>query len=143
MQDMDILDMNILDDTENNNGIPAMEDDDDTENFHCGDDELLNEEHDFMQEDEAGDPEVRSYATGLSVLSCLSYNTYLTGKFLPIYWPLQMDDMETLDKDEYMTCSSINMVCLLTFHLVCKTLKEEQKTSGGTRLKKNLINNLI
>lgn len=60
MQDMDILDMNILDDTENDNGIPAMEDDEDTENFHCGDDELLNEEHDFMQEDEAGDPEVRN-----------------------------------------------------------------------------------
>lgn len=38
-----------------------------------------------------------------------------------------MDDMETLDKDEYMTCSSINMVCFLTFLLVCKTLKEEQK----------------
>lgn len=38
-----------------------------------------------------------------------------------------MDDMETLDKDEYMTCSSINMVCFLTLLLVCKTLKEEQK----------------
>lgn len=77
--------MNILDDTENDNGIPAMEDDEDTENFHCGDDELLNEEHDFMQEDEAEDPEVRNQATGLSVLSCLVYNTYLTGKLLPIY----------------------------------------------------------
>lgn len=59
MQEMDILEMNILDETENDNGIPA---EDETDNFHCDGDELLNEEHDdgaFEPEDEAGGPEVR------------------------------------------------------------------------------------
>lgn len=58
MQEMDILDMNILDETENDNGLPA---EDDTEDFTCGEDELLNEEHDaFEPDDEAGGPEVRN-----------------------------------------------------------------------------------
>lgn len=58
MQEMDILDMNILDETENDNGIPA---EDDAEDFTCGEDELLNEEDDaFEPEDEDGGPEVRN-----------------------------------------------------------------------------------
>lgn len=58
MEEMDILDMNILDETENDNGLPA---EDDTEDFTCGEDELLNEEHDaFEPDDEAGGPEVRN-----------------------------------------------------------------------------------
>ncbi|XP_034561931.1 scaffold attachment factor B1 isoform X2 [Notolabrus celidotus] len=44
MQEMDILDMNVLDETENDNGIPAEDDEDEAENLD--EDMLLNEEHD-------------------------------------------------------------------------------------------------
>ncbi|XP_026200635.1 scaffold attachment factor B1 isoform X2 [Anabas testudineus] len=81
MQDMDILDMNVLDETENDNGMPAEDDEDDMENFHDEEyeDEMMNEEHDsraLESEDEAKDPE--------------------------------MYDSE-VEKGEYFTCSSINM----------------------------------
>lgn len=63
MQEMDILDMNVLDETENDNGIPAEDyDDDENENFPEEDDAELNEDHDnrdFESEDEARHPEVR------------------------------------------------------------------------------------
>lgn len=66
MQEMDILDMNVLDETENDNGIPAEDDndEDETENFPSDEDLLMNDEHDdgaFEPEDEAGGPEVRKY----------------------------------------------------------------------------------
>ncbi|XP_024134294.1 scaffold attachment factor B1 [Oryzias melastigma] len=47
MQDMDILDMNILDDTENDSGIPTEDHLDDGENFDREFDAGLDEEHDF------------------------------------------------------------------------------------------------
>ncbi|XP_070816504.1 scaffold attachment factor B1 isoform X2 [Chaetodon trifascialis] len=78
MQEMDILDMNILDETENDNGIPAEDYEDAAENFHSDEDALLNEEHDDRaSEDEGRDP--------------------------------AMDESETLERDEYMTCSSIDV----------------------------------
>ncbi|XP_022049985.1 scaffold attachment factor B1 isoform X2 [Acanthochromis polyacanthus] len=57
MQEMDILDMNVLDETENDNGIPAEDDGD----FYTEEDALLNDEHDFRtfeSEDEAKGPEM-------------------------------------------------------------------------------------
>lgn len=60
MQEMDILDMNVLDETEND-GIPAEDDEDEMENYHEDEDEVMNEEHDnraLESEDEAKDPEV-------------------------------------------------------------------------------------
>ncbi|XP_023120602.1 scaffold attachment factor B1 isoform X1 [Amphiprion ocellaris] len=57
MQEMDILDMNVLDETENDNGIPAEDDED----FYTEEDALLNDEHDFRtfeSEDEAKGPEM-------------------------------------------------------------------------------------
>lgn len=63
MQEMDILDMNVLDETENDNGGPAEDDEDETENFHSDEDAVMNEEHDsraFESEDEARGPEVRN-----------------------------------------------------------------------------------
>lgn len=60
MQEMDILDMNILDETENDNGIPA---EDETENFHSDEDAEINEERDrkaLESGDEAKGPEVRN-----------------------------------------------------------------------------------
>lgn len=80
MQEMDILDMNVLDETENDNGIPAEDFEDEVDNFHSEEEAMINEEHDdraLESEDESRGPE--------------------------------MDDTEMLDKDEYMTCSSINM----------------------------------
>lgn len=60
IQDMDILDMNILDDTEN--GIPA-EDEDDLQNYNSDVEALLNEDGgDFEPQDESGDPEARKQA---------------------------------------------------------------------------------
>lgn len=72
MQEMDILDMNILDETENDNAVPEVDNDEDADYFHCNDDEMLNDEHDFMAEDEAEaeDPEVRNY-TLKPLLICL------------------------------------------------------------------------
>uniref|UniRef100_A0A7N8YFC0 Scaffold attachment factor B n=1 Tax=Mastacembelus armatus TaxID=205130 RepID=A0A7N8YFC0_9TELE len=54
MQEMDILEMNVLDDTENDNGIPAEDDEEDTENFLEEEDAMLNDEPDaaFESEDE-------------------------------------------------------------------------------------------
>uniref|UniRef100_A0A8C2ZI99 Scaffold attachment factor B n=1 Tax=Cyclopterus lumpus TaxID=8103 RepID=A0A8C2ZI99_CYCLU len=47
MQEMDILDMSVLDETENDNGIPAEDDDEDEAgNCHSDEDALLNEAHD-------------------------------------------------------------------------------------------------
>lgn len=61
MQEMDILDMSILDETENDNGIPAEDDEDKPDNFHSEQDVLLNDDDyaTFDPEDEAGGPEVR------------------------------------------------------------------------------------
>ncbi|CAJ1060488.1 scaffold attachment factor B1 [Xyrichtys novacula] len=75
MQEMDILDMNVLDETENDNGIPAEDEEEEAENLD--EDALLNEEHDnrgFESEDEVKDPEMdepemletRDFMTGLS-----------------------------------------------------------------------------
>lgn len=64
IQDMDILDMNILDDTEN--GIPA-EDEDDLQNYNSDVEALLNEDGgDFEPQDESGDPEARKQTVYLS-----------------------------------------------------------------------------
>ncbi|KAK2835572.1 hypothetical protein Q5P01_016056 [Channa striata] len=59
MQEMNILDMNVLDDTENDNGLPA--DEDEMEHFHDEESALMNEEHDnrtFESEEEAKGPEM-------------------------------------------------------------------------------------
>lgn len=53
---MDILDMNILDDSEN--GIPA-EDEDDMESYQSDVEAFMNEDgDDYQQQDEVDDPEV-------------------------------------------------------------------------------------
>jgi len=70
---MDILDMSVLDETENGNGIPAEDDEDEAGNCHSDEDALLNEAHDddallnedhdnkiLESEDEARGPEVRN-----------------------------------------------------------------------------------
>ena len=63
MQDMDILDMNVLDETENESGIPVEDQLEDSENFDRDDDALLDDEQDFKtfeSEDEGRSPEVRN-----------------------------------------------------------------------------------
>lgn len=52
---MDILDMNVLDETENDNGIPAEDNDDDDEGVNFQTDE----EHGLLSEGEERVPEVR------------------------------------------------------------------------------------
>ncbi|XP_041861771.1 scaffold attachment factor B1 isoform X2 [Melanotaenia boesemani] len=80
MQDMDILDMNVLDDTENDSGIPAEDQMDDVDNFDREDDALLDEEHDFRTF------ELEDEAQGL-----------------------ELDQCETFDKDEDMSYLSSSM----------------------------------
>uniref|UniRef100_A0A3B4U484 Scaffold attachment factor B n=1 Tax=Seriola dumerili TaxID=41447 RepID=A0A3B4U484_SERDU len=95
MQEMDILDMNVLDETDNDNGIPAEDDDEETENLHEEDAEMNEDEHDnrdFESEDEA------------------------------------LDESEMTDKDEYMTCSSVNMEETGT---VENGLKKNDKVAGS------------
>ena len=61
MQEMDILDMSVLDDTENDNGIPAEDDEEETVNLPCDDDALLKDDNEnkiLESEDEAKAPEV-------------------------------------------------------------------------------------
>lgn len=87
MQEMDILDMNVLDETENDNGIPAEDDEEDENvNFPSDEDAVLNEEHEnrtFETEDEARGPEVRNWTRNMSarfdLLSCL------TGHFFNLF----------------------------------------------------------
>ncbi|XP_062279746.1 scaffold attachment factor B1 isoform X1 [Scomber scombrus] len=83
MQEMDILDMNILDETENDNGIPAEDDDnddDEVENFHGEEDAAMKEEHDNRASESEEEAGVP-----------------------------EIKESEIVDKDEYMTSSSINM----------------------------------
>ncbi|XP_072245688.1 scaffold attachment factor B1 [Leuresthes tenuis] len=80
MQDMDILDMNVLDETENDSGIPAEDHMDDEENFGRDEDALLDDEHEFRTFDSEDDARA-----------------------------LELDPCETFDKDEDMTYSSTKM----------------------------------
>ncbi|KAM9848963.1 scaffold attachment factor B1 [Aulostomus maculatus] len=81
MQDMDILDMNVLDETENDNGIPTEEDEEEEmEHLLDEEDPGMDEEHDkrpYESEDETRVPEI--------------------------------DEPATVDKDEDVTCSSFNV----------------------------------
>lgn len=57
---MDILEMNILDEAENDNAVAEVDKEEDSDYFYCNDDEMLNDEHDSVAEDETEDPEVRN-----------------------------------------------------------------------------------
>lgn len=57
---MDILEMNIVDEAENDNTVPEVDKEEDTDYFYCNDDEMLNDERDSVEEDETEDPEVRN-----------------------------------------------------------------------------------
>ncbi|XP_047443254.1 scaffold attachment factor B1 [Mugil cephalus] len=61
MQEMDILDMNVLDETENDNGIPVEHYESDAENFYTEEDAELNDEHEyrtFDSDDDTRGPEM-------------------------------------------------------------------------------------
>uniref|UniRef100_A0A3P9BQJ6 Scaffold attachment factor B n=1 Tax=Maylandia zebra TaxID=106582 RepID=A0A3P9BQJ6_9CICH len=68
MQDMDILDMNILDETDNDNGIPAEDDEYGSENFYREDDSGMNEENDYRALESEEDTRENDKVAG----SCLS-----------------------------------------------------------------------
>ncbi|XP_058494388.1 scaffold attachment factor B1 isoform X2 [Solea solea] len=83
IQDMDILDMNVLDETENDNGIPAEDDEDESDYCHGDIDALLNDEN----ENDNGPAESEDGIGG----------------------PEQTSDSEMIDKEDCMTFSSLNM----------------------------------
>lgn len=61
MQDMDILDMNVLDETENDNGIPAEDNENEMEDFPEDENaEILDQQDNkaLESEDESRDPGV-------------------------------------------------------------------------------------
>uniref|UniRef100_A0A3Q0RD23 Scaffold attachment factor B n=1 Tax=Amphilophus citrinellus TaxID=61819 RepID=A0A3Q0RD23_AMPCI len=68
MQDMDILDMSILDETENDNGIPAEDDEYESENFYREEDTGVNDENDYGALDSEDDTRENDKVAG----SCLS-----------------------------------------------------------------------
>lgn len=117
MQEMDILEMNILDEAENDNTGPEVDKEEDADYFYCNDDEMLNDEHDSVAEDETEDPEVR-YETFLSLHESCATVGLARGNIPPPHWTLQMDDLELLDNDECMPGSSANMVSFFQF-LLC------------------------
>ncbi|XP_037324790.2 scaffold attachment factor B1 [Pungitius pungitius] len=90
MQEMNILDMNVLDETENDNGIPAEDDEEEASNVHSDDDALLNEEPDeevmLSEQHDSGTVESENDARGP-----------------------EMDESEMLDMTEHTTSSSTNM----------------------------------
>lgn len=68
--------MNVLDDTENENGIPADDEEDEFEKFHAEEDAMLDKESDdaaLESEDEAGAAEVRGWFA-LQLLTFLNYS---------------------------------------------------------------------
>lgn len=70
MQDMDILDMNVLDETENESGMPTGDPMDVEGNYDRDDDALLEDENDFTEfgsGQEAQGPEVRLYNYSLNL----------------------------------------------------------------------------
>ncbi|KAF7657984.1 hypothetical protein LDENG_00019760 [Lucifuga dentata] len=79
MHEMDILEMNVLDETENDNGIPAGDDDDEFENLHAEEEAVMDEEHD----DPAPGSEDEARAA-------------------------EMDEFDLVDKAEAMVCPSPN-----------------------------------
>ncbi|XP_071776576.1 scaffold attachment factor B1 isoform X2 [Centroberyx gerrardi] len=85
MQDMDILDMNVLDEAENDNGIPAEEDEDEIQNLDA---EEGNEEEEEAVIDEEQDNEPMESEDESKVE--------------------EMDESELVDKDEDLTCPSPN-----------------------------------
>nr|XP_040039638.1 scaffold attachment factor B1 isoform X2 [Gasterosteus aculeatus aculeatus] len=90
MQEMNILDMNVLDETENDNGIPAEDDEDEASNVHSDEDALLNEEPDedamLKEEPDSRTIESENEARGP-----------------------ETDEPEVLDMTEHVTSSSTNV----------------------------------
>lgn len=85
MQDMDILDMNILDDTENDNGIPAEDEEYESDNFYREEDAGLNDDNEYRaleSEDDTRGPEVSEDTRNQSARSSRGLNVRLTESIL-------------------------------------------------------------
>lgn len=116
MQEMDILDMNVLDETENDNEIPAEHNADDADNFFQDEDAILSEEHDyrtFESECDGGEPEVTNLTWKVS--NKVSYHMFFFLNVI-LFLCIQMDEFEILDKGEDMEGEDIeaptrNVVC--------------------------------
>ncbi|XP_041647678.1 scaffold attachment factor B1 [Cheilinus undulatus] len=94
MQDMDILEMNVLDETENDNGIPAEDEEFEAENLD--EDALLNEERehqDYESEDEARGPEMED--SGMS-----ERDEFMTCSSVKVSQDPGADDEEETENDK-------------------------------------------
>ncbi|XP_068447483.1 scaffold attachment factor B1 [Clinocottus analis] len=97
MQEMDILDMNVLDETENDNGIPAEDHEDEAGNCHSDEDALLNDEDALLNDEHDKDAQLNEQHDNRTLES----EDEARGP--------EMEESEMLDKPEKIPCSSIDM----------------------------------
>ncbi|KAI9520515.1 hypothetical protein NQZ68_017216, partial [Dissostichus eleginoides] len=129
MQEMDILDMSVLDDTENDNGIPAEDDDEEeTENLPCDDDALLKDENEnkiLESEDEAKAPEMEA-SEMLEEKEELLTNSSITMAEDP-----DADDVKEVTENEKVAGSCLSEPLNEDQHQSPETIPEEEQAAAG------------
>ncbi|XP_035508924.1 scaffold attachment factor B1 isoform X1 [Morone saxatilis] len=124
MQEMDILDMNVLDETENDNGIPA---EDDPDNFH--EDAVMNEENDdraLESEDEVRGPE-------MDESEMLDNHEYTASSSIDMAQDPDADDLKEETENDKVAGSCLSEPLNEDHHQSHETSPEEEQaaTAGG------------
>ncbi|XP_034064126.1 scaffold attachment factor B1 isoform X2 [Gymnodraco acuticeps] len=128
MQEMDILDMSILDDTENDNGIPAKDDEEETVNSPCDDDALLKDENEnkiLESEDEAKAPEMEA-SEMLEEKEELLTNSSITMAEDP-----DADDVKEVTENEKVAGSCLSEPLNEDQHQSPETIPEEEQAAAA------------
>ncbi|KAL3047803.1 hypothetical protein OYC64_021886 [Pagothenia borchgrevinki] len=128
MQEMDILDMSVLDDTENDNGIPAEDDEEDTVNLSCDDDVLLKDENEnkiLESEDEAKAPEMEA-SEMLEEKEELLTNSSITMAEDP-----DADDVKEVTENEKVAGSCLSEPLNEDQHQSPETIPEEEQAAAA------------
>ncbi|KAL3047805.1 hypothetical protein OYC64_021886 [Pagothenia borchgrevinki] len=129
MQEMDILDMSVLDDTENDNGIPAEDDEEDTVNLSCDDDVLLKDENEnkiLESEDEAKAPEQMEASEMLEEKEELLTNSSITMAEDP-----DADDVKEVTENEKVAGSCLSEPLNEDQHQSPETIPEEEQAAAA------------
>ncbi|XP_034002923.1 scaffold attachment factor B1 isoform X6 [Trematomus bernacchii] len=128
MQEMDILDMSVLDDTENDNGIPAEDDEEETVNLPCDDDALLKDENEnkiLESEDEAKAPEMEA-SEMLEEKEELLTNSSITMAEDP-----DADDVKEVTENEKVAGSCLSEPLNEDQHQSPETIPEEEQAAAA------------
>ncbi|XP_034002922.1 scaffold attachment factor B1 isoform X5 [Trematomus bernacchii] len=129
MQEMDILDMSVLDDTENDNGIPAEDDEEETVNLPCDDDALLKDENEnkiLESEDEAKAPEQMEASEMLEEKEELLTNSSITMAEDP-----DADDVKEVTENEKVAGSCLSEPLNEDQHQSPETIPEEEQAAAA------------